>query len=347
MKKHFFLLMTALLLTVGLQANGTVVRDTINGVPCRVYVPQGDEKYQVLYLQHGMWGDENDWVEKGNLVQIMDSLLQVGDIEEMVVVMPDNCPHRNTYEEEKANATNGEWEANFAAFMAEAEAKYPIDADPRTRAIAGLSMGGYHTMMIAHRLDGQFAYVGMFSPATFEHHYSPSAKLYWIGIGAEDFLYDSVMEYKKWLNSLPNVEYTLVETGGGHDWNNWRDYIVTFLKLINRRERVTSPDGRTELTFRLTKDDAPEYCVKKDGKTVIDWSKMGFVTADEDLTRGYSFTDEGRRQSVNDRWATVWGEERWIQDHHNELRQLMSVNGRTMAIVFRVFDDGFASLDNL
>lgn len=83
--------------------------------------------------------------------------------------MPDNCPHRDTYEEEKDNATTGEWENHFAEFMAEAEKKYSISSNPAERAIAGLSMGGYHTMRVSHVLAGQFAYVGMFSPATFVH----------------------------------------------------------------------------------------------------------------------------------------------------------------------------------
>ena len=199
--KRIFGILFLLLTTLAMQAKvGTVVKDTINGVPCRVYVPEGSEKYPVLYLQHGMWGNEHDWVEKGRLVQILDSLLALDAIDERVIVMPDNCPSRPTSIEEKENATNGEWEANFATFMAEAEAKYPIDANPETRAIAGLSMGGYHTMRVAHVLAGQFAYVGMFSPATFVHNYAQSAKVYWIAIGKDDFLYESLTEYRKWLN---------------------------------------------------------------------------------------------------------------------------------------------------
>ena len=239
---RFFLLLAGLAMTVGLQAKGTVVKDTINGVPCRVYVPVTDyglqvtgEKYPVLYLQHGMWGNEHDWVEKGRLVQILDSLLALDAIDERVIVMPDNCPGRPTSMEEKENATNGEWEANFATFMAEAEAKYPIDANPETRAIAGLSMGGYHTMRVAHVLDGQFAYVGMFSPATFVHNYAHSAKVYWIAIGKDDFLYESLTKYLKWLdkNGYP---YTYYESAGGHDWPNWQDYIVRFLQMISDKQ---------------------------------------------------------------------------------------------------------------
>ena len=212
---------------------GTVTCDTINDVPCCVYLPyqyadRTDEVFPVLYLQHGMWGNEFDWTEKGNLTGIMDSLLQRGAVQEMVIIMPDNCPGRPTYEEERDDATDGHWEGNFARFMAEAESKYRISNLPSQRAIAGLSMGGYHTMMVSSVLDGQFAYVGMFSAATFVHHMPSEPALLWTAIGKDDFLYDSFRDYRRWLEQN-HREYTYYESAGGHDWPNWQDYIARFL----------------------------------------------------------------------------------------------------------------------
>jgi len=236
MKRIFLFAFAALLIGCSFQ-NPTVRQagstrcDTINGIPCVVYQPHGavrGEKYPVLYLQHGMWGNEFDWTEKGNLVGIMDSLLRAGSVREMVVIMPDNCPGRPTYEEELANATTGEWEKQFAAFMAEAEQKYPISSEPSQRAIAGLSMGGYHTMRVSSVLDGQFAYVGMFSAATFVHEMPSEPALLWVAIGKEDFLYESFTEYRRWLEAQ-HREYTYYESAGGHDWPNWQDYIGRFL----------------------------------------------------------------------------------------------------------------------
>ena len=214
---------------------GMVQQDTIMNVPCCVYLPcnyaqRVQEVFPVLYLQHGMWGNEFDWPTKGNLVGIMDSLLQIGKVQEMVVIMPDNCPSRPTYEEEKENATNGEWEGHFAEFMAEAENKYSISTEPSKRAIAGLSMGGYHTMMVSSVLDGQFAYVGMFSAATFIHQAPSEPALLWTAIGKDDFLYESFTEYRRWLETN-HREYTYYESKGGHDWPNWQDYIGRFLPL--------------------------------------------------------------------------------------------------------------------
>ena len=218
---------------------GTLIADTITGVPCCVYLPyQYTERVQkdktvfpVLYLQHGMYGNENDWPTQGNLMGILDSLLRRGEIIEQVIIMPDNCPSRPSWEEEKANATNGAWEGNFAAFIAECESRYSISRDPARRSIAGLSMGGYHTMMVSSVLDGQFRYVGMFSPATFVHRMPSEPAMLWIGIGTEDFLYDSLQVYRQWLEDN-HREYTYYESTGGHTWPNWQDYLVRFLTKI-------------------------------------------------------------------------------------------------------------------
>ena len=242
MKKGWFLL-AAVLLLIGCGKKpadnaprvGKVVVDTIADIPCYVYLPKGCKgngvKYPVLYLQHGMWGNETDWTTQGRLLELTDSLLALGEIREMVVVMPDNCPSRPTYEEEKANATNGYWENHFAEFMAETESRYPVSTKPEERAIAGLSMGGYHTMKVATTLNGEFAYVGMFSPATFMNEAPTQPKVLWLGIGNEDFLYDMVMGYRRWLEQN-HYEYVYYESAGGHTWDNWQDYFCRFAKLI-------------------------------------------------------------------------------------------------------------------
>lgn len=258
--KRFLYLTAVMVLTISCQHStdsrpapqaGSVVRDTINGVPCCVYMPAGysqvagAQKFPVLYLQHGMYGNEDDWTAKGRLVEIMDSLLQAGEVKEMVVIMPDNCPSYPTSEEERAHAMNGEWIARFADFMAASEARYAISRAPSQRAIVGLSMGGFHTMHVSHHLAGQFAYVGLFSAAILPVEAHPiydnweqevreqmqSTRLYWIGIGREDFLYNFNTEYRRWLEQN-NIEYTYYESPGGHTWDNWQEYLCRFLKKV-------------------------------------------------------------------------------------------------------------------
>ena len=231
---------------------GTVIRDTLQGTPCCVYLPYRYEDriteeqtlFPVLYLHHGMFGNEDDWTAKGRLVEIMDSLLHLQQVREMVIIMPDNCPSRDSWQAEHDNATTGAWERNFPAFMAEAEAKYHISSLPAERAIAGLSMGGFHSYHVSHHLAGQFGYVGLFSPylanpdapeyADRDNEVRTqlaSRPLYWIGIGSEDFLYQEVQEYRRWLEKN-HLEYTYYESAGGHDWPNWQDYITRFLPLL-------------------------------------------------------------------------------------------------------------------
>ena len=265
---------------------GTVVRDTILDVPCCVYLPyryaervkQYSEVFPVLYLQHGMFGSEDDWTKQGLLLQKMDSLLQRGEIVEMVVVMPDNflgsipLPERKalmaapditpsgepfdtsegsahwrklTYDQERGYEMSGYWIRRFEEFMTAVEDHYNVSLEPNHRAIAGLSMGGFHTMHISHYLHGRFGYIGLFSalivsPEEGEVYSNwqeevralmADEPLYWIGMGREDFLYDQLQIYRRWLEEN-HLEYTYYESAGGHTWPNWQDYICRFLKKI-------------------------------------------------------------------------------------------------------------------
>jgi len=248
MKKSFWAIIAVILLvSCGKKADetgvsvGSVVRDTIQGVPCCVYLPNayaervqsGVEVFPVLYLQHGMFGCEDDWTTQGNLLHWMDSLLQCGAVKEMVIIMPDNCPHRPTYEEERANAMDGHWEGGFAQFMAETESRYHVSNQPAQRAIAGLSMGGYHTRQVSQHLPGQFGYIALFS-ALVTPPYSLEGNekaLYWIGMGKEDFLYEQLQPYRQWLEAN-HYEYTYYESPGGHTWPNWQDYLCRFLPKL-------------------------------------------------------------------------------------------------------------------
>ncbi|MBR2166733.1 MAG: hypothetical protein IJ920_00100, partial [Paludibacteraceae bacterium] len=76
-----------------------------------------------------------------------------------------------------------------------------------------------------------FAYVGMFSPATFVHRAPSEPAKLWLGIGKDDFLYTKVQSYRSWLEEN-HREYTYYESTGGHTWDNWQDYIVRFLTLV-------------------------------------------------------------------------------------------------------------------
>lgn len=108
------------------------------------------------------------------------------------------------------------------------------------------------------------------------------------------------------------------------------------------KHQVSSPDNRLQLTFRLSETGGPEYQISQDGQPVIDWSALGLVCEEADLTDGFRI-ERCEHSSHSGSWETVWGEERLIEDRHNEMTvHLCNDFGIRMSIVFRLFNDGFA-----
>ena len=107
-------------------------------------------------------------------------------------------------------------------------------------------------------------------------------------------------------------------------------------------DRVSSPDGRLEVRFALTDGGMPQYSVCCEGKPLLLPSAMGLTTRDADLSSAFCWIDS-ETATHDETWETVWGEERYIRDHHRQLTvRLQHASGIRMDIQFRVFDDGFA-----
>ena len=66
---------------------------------------------------------------------------------------------------------------------------------------------------------------------TLEKQKENGYKLYWIGIGKTDFLYDSNQEFKAKLEAM-GMPFTYRESDGGHIWKNWRVYLSEFVPLL-------------------------------------------------------------------------------------------------------------------
>lgn len=296
MRKTLLILLTLFASVLSVSAASMVKRDTLMGVPYTIYLPQNyylqpTVQFPCLYLQHGMFGNERDWLQDGWLKLTLDSLISHGLVREMVVIMPDNflgsLPDESrralmaapavspagdtldfshgtahwaklTREEEQAYEMSGYWEEHFPAFMYACERKFRLEQTADSRAIAGLSMGGFHTMHISHYMPDAFGYVGLFSAVILPHreysfadnsgfrrqqHYGSPVydswmkqvreqasyePVYWIGIGSDDFLYEQLTAYRQWLDKN-NITYTYHESAGGHTWDNWRDYLLLFL----------------------------------------------------------------------------------------------------------------------
>jgi enterochelin esterase family protein len=229
-----------------------------------VYTPAGYEdsnkSYPVLYLLHGMGGDEEAWVALGRTAQILDNMIAQGKVEPMIVVMPNGNPSQEAAPGEThfgmvaptiqlPHTMDGLFEESFPDIYKYVDAHYRTVADKQHRAIAGLSMGGFHACHISAYYTDKFDYVGLFSAAVGmgrEKGDSPiyedfdmqigmqfklNPKLYWIGIGNKDFLYDANAKFRHQLDDW-GYKYTYYETGEGHIWRNWRIYLTEFLPLL-------------------------------------------------------------------------------------------------------------------
>ena len=139
---------------------------------CYVYTPaeyeQGNKKYPVLYLQHGMGEDERGWHEQGHMANIMDNSIAAGKSVPMIVVMDyGNCGYG-------FGAKKGETMQNFGAsfypillneIIPYIEKTFRVKADRENRAMAGLSWGGHQTFDVALTNLDKFAWMGTFSGA--------------------------------------------------------------------------------------------------------------------------------------------------------------------------------------
>lgn len=228
-----------------------------------VYTPAGYEtsgkRYPVLYLLHGMGGDEEAWATLGRTVQIMDNLIAEGKAKPMIVVMPNGNVDQEAAPGESSlglykpttalkRTMEGSMEANFPEIIRFIEKNYRVDKKKSARAIAGLSMGGFHSMHISKEYPDLFDYVGLFSAAIRPHkegvspiyenteeklakQFAHAPKLYWIAIGKTDFLYKANEEYRALLDKN-HYPYIYRESDGGHIWRNWRIYLSEFVPML-------------------------------------------------------------------------------------------------------------------
>lgn len=224
-----------------------------------IYTPPGyetsTEKYPVLYLLHGAGGDEEAWIALGRTAQILDNLIAQGKAKPMIVVMPNGNVSQDAAPGEGSagfykpqfmapRTMDGSYEGSFMDIIKFVESSYRVKADKSNRAIAGLSMGGFHTLHISRFFPNTFDYMGLFSAAimpredatgkvysdfdnTLAAQMKNGYKLYWIAIGKTDFLYKANVEYREKLDKM-GMKYDYVESEGGHTWRNWRVYLTQF-----------------------------------------------------------------------------------------------------------------------
>ncbi|HWJ89903.1 MAG TPA: alpha/beta hydrolase-fold protein, partial [Flavisolibacter sp.] len=215
-----------------------------------VYTPPGfskKKKYPVLYLLHGIGGDEKEWLKGGHPQVILDNLYAEKKIGPMIVVMPngramkDDRAVGNMFDSAKVQAF-----ANFERDLLNdlipyIEKNFPVIRDRESRAIAGLSMGGGQSLNFGLGNLDRFAWIGGFSsapntktPEQLVPHPDETRrriKLLWISCGASDNLIPFSKRTHDYLvkNNVPHIYY--IEPGV-HDFKVWKNGLYMFSQLL-------------------------------------------------------------------------------------------------------------------
>ncbi|MCF0064546.1 alpha/beta hydrolase-fold protein [Dyadobacter chenwenxiniae] len=223
-----------------------------------IYTPPGfnkKTKYPVLYLLHGIGGDEKEWLKGGNPQLILDNLYAEKKIEPMIVVMPNGRAMKD--DAATGNIMAPDKVAAFATFEQDllkdlipfVESKYPVLKDREHRAIAGLSMGGGQSLNFGLGNLDQFAWVGGFSSAPNTkapaelmpnpEEAKKKLKLLFISCGDEDRLITFSKRTHDYLfeNNVPHIFY--IEPGV-HDFKVWKNGLYMFSQFLFKPVDVPS-----------------------------------------------------------------------------------------------------------
>lgn len=226
--------------------------------PVNVFVPKNynpEKKYPVLYLLHGLGGNEFEWFG-GKPNEVVGNLIADGQAPEMIVVIPNiRVRHKSVVEE--PHFMSVEHFKEFDAFLddfqtslkIEIEKKYSVDSSRQSQAIAGLSMGGREALHLGIKLCDQFGYIGAFEPApgllpyaneeslfneetlTLPDEYKKSTYVLVTKGDRDGVVRDWPTRYADALTKN-GVDPHFVELRGGHDFKVWKESLYRFAKVI-------------------------------------------------------------------------------------------------------------------
>ncbi len=215
-----------------------------------IYTPPGyseEQQYPVLYLLHGLGGTETEWLDNGSPQVIFDNLYSEGNLEPMIVVMPngrameDDRATGDIFAPDKVQAFADFEQDLLTDLIPFIENRYPVIKDREHRALAGLSMGGGQSLNFGLGNLDTFAWIGGFSSAPNTElpeelipdpeQVNEMLKLLWISCGDEDRLMNVSKRTHDYLaeNNIPHIFY--VEPGA-HDFEVWKNDLYLFSKLL-------------------------------------------------------------------------------------------------------------------
>ena len=227
-----------------------------------VYLPPGyfenfQERYPVLYLQHGSFEDETGWASQGHANLILDNLIAAGEAKKMIVVM-DNGYANKPEVMQNAQDGDGRPKSAFEEVLIEEvipniDKKFRTKASRAYRAIAGLSMGANQTMRIIMNNLNLFSYYGGFSGTSnypgnekidtrtflngaFEDADEVNEKLnvLWLGLGTKEpeVFFKTVGDFREMLENK-GIDYSFYESPKtAHEWLTWRRCLYQYAQLL-------------------------------------------------------------------------------------------------------------------
>jgi enterochelin esterase family protein len=212
-----------------------------------VYTPPGyqasSQRYPVLYLVHGAGDSDDSWTQVGHAQYILDNLIATGKATPMIIVMPFGHTPDRPGTNILANTDFGD--DLIKDLMPRIEHDFRTLNKPDSRAMAGLSMGGSHTIRFGLTHPELFHYIGIFSmglgmngntsDVTAYESANDAAlkrdarelKLVYYAMGKDDFLHGTVAPTRAMLDKYA-IRHEYHESTGGHTWINWRRYLNDF-----------------------------------------------------------------------------------------------------------------------
>jgi len=215
-----------------------------------IYTPPGyskKTKYPVLYLLHGIGGDEKEWLKGASPQVIMDNLYADKKVEPMIIVMPNGRAMKN--DRAGGNIFDSAKVQAFATFEKDLlndlipfiERKYRVYNDRDHRALAGLSMGGGQSLNFGLGNLDKFAWVGGFSSAPNTKmpellvpdpaKTKAQLKLLWISCGVDDGLMSFSQRTHEYLEKHEVAHIFYVEPGA-HDFKVWKNDLYMFSQVL-------------------------------------------------------------------------------------------------------------------
>jgi enterochelin esterase family protein len=214
------------------------------------YEDHPDRLWPVLFLFHGSSGTDESWFRFGHANVILDNLISEGKVRPMIVVAPfghtvEPGTHGWPFVQEQGDSAQDFIEVLIPYL----DKHYRISNNPQNRALAGFSMGGYHTLKIGLNNLNQFGNLGPFSWGSgrkfFEenapHVLKKSKKVneqigtFFIACGRDDFLFKGSKELDAFLSDR-GIEHTFFVSDGGHEMANWRKYLYEYAQLLFQDE---------------------------------------------------------------------------------------------------------------